>query len=59
MQRTRTTIQVLVAVVNIGANLMVLPAYSWRGAAWTSLGCDGLLVLIFWGANIHYCRRRI
>lgn len=48
LQRTRTSIQAFVAVVNVVANLIILSRYSWRGAAWTSLGCDGLLVVVFW-----------
>jgi O-antigen/teichoic acid export membrane protein len=56
-QRTRTALQVLVAVTNIALNLVVLPKYSWRGAAWTSLACDGMLVVVFWWANLHYCRK--
>ncbi len=56
-QRTRTAIHVLVALVNIGLNLVILPRYSWRGAAWTSLGSDGLLVLLFWFAAYTYRRR--
>ena len=57
LQRARMTIQLLVAVTNIGLNLVILPRYSWRGAAWTSLACDGLLVMIFWATNLYYCRR--
>ena len=56
-QRTRTAIHVFVALVNIGLNLVILPHYSWRGAAWTSLGSDGLLVLLFWSAAYTYRRR--
>ena len=56
-QRLRTGIQVIVALINIGLNLVILPRYSWRGAAWTSLGCDGLLVVTFWFTAL-YCRRR-
>jgi O-antigen/teichoic acid export membrane protein len=56
LQRTRMTIQVLVAVANIGLNLAILARYSWRGAAWTSLACDGLLVVIFWSANLWRSR---
>ena len=52
-QRTRTGIQVLAALINIVSNLVILPRYSWRGAAWTSLGCDGLLVVLFW-LIVHY-----
>jgi O-antigen/teichoic acid export membrane protein len=48
LQPVRTEVQVVVALVNIGANLVILPKYSWRGAAWTSLGCDSLLVIGFW-----------
>jgi O-antigen/teichoic acid export membrane protein len=56
LQRTRTAIQVLVAVINIALNLVILPRYAWRGAAWTSLGCDGLLVVLFWLAVLYYRR---
>jgi O-antigen/teichoic acid export membrane protein len=54
MQRVRTGIQASVAIVNVVANLAILPRYSWRGAAWTSLGCDGLLVVIFWFTAHYY-----
>ena len=56
LQRTRTGVQVVVALVNIVLNLMILPRYSWRGAAWTSLGCDGLLVTLFLFAVLSYRR---
>ena len=56
LQRTRTAIQVLVALANIGLNLAILPRYSWRGAAWTSLACDGFLVAAFW-STVLVCRR--
>jgi O-antigen/teichoic acid export membrane protein len=56
LQRTRTGVQVAVAAVNILLNLMVLPRYSWRGAAWTSLGCDGLLVAAFLLIVLYYRR---
>jgi O-antigen/teichoic acid export membrane protein len=58
LQRIRTGIQVLVAVINIGLNVVILPRYSWRGAAWTSLGCDGLLVALFWTTAFHYRRQQ-
>jgi O-antigen/teichoic acid export membrane protein len=54
LQRTRTGVQVVVALVNIALNLMILPRYSWRGAAWTSLGCDGLLVAVFLSTVLYY-----
>ena len=56
LQRARTGIQASVAAVNVAANLVILPHYSWRGAAWTSLGCDGLLVAVFWSTARYYRR---
>jgi O-antigen/teichoic acid export membrane protein len=57
LQRVRTVVQVLVALLNIGINLVVLPRYSWRGAAWSSLGCDALLVTVFWLSALYYLRK--
>jgi O-antigen/teichoic acid export membrane protein len=56
LQRARMTIQIAAALINIALNLVILPRYSWRGAAWTSLGCDGLLVAMFWFAALYYRR---
>jgi O-antigen/teichoic acid export membrane protein len=58
LQRIRTGIQVVVALINIGLNVAILPRYSWRGAAWTSLGCDGLLVALFWSTAFGYRRHQ-
>ena len=49
-QRLRTIGQVGVAVFNVGINLWLIPAYSWRGAAWSSLASDGLLALTMYVA---------
>lgn len=43
-QGIRTAVQVGVAVLNIGLNLLILPRWSWRGAAWTSLVSDAVLL---------------
>jgi O-antigen/teichoic acid export membrane protein len=42
-QRLRTAIQVIVAMVNVVINIWIIPAYSWQGAAWSSIACDTLL----------------
>jgi O-antigen/teichoic acid export membrane protein len=47
-QGLRTLVQVLIAVFNVALNLWIIPAYSWRGAAWSSLACDGLLAASLW-----------
>jgi O-antigen/teichoic acid export membrane protein len=48
-QGSRTAIQVAVAALNIGLNLLVLPRWSWVGAAWTSLASDALLMAAIYG----------
>jgi O-antigen/teichoic acid export membrane protein len=48
MQGLRTAMQVGVAVFNVLLNLWLIPAYSWRGAAWSSLASDGMLALSMW-----------
>lgn len=55
-QRIRTAIQVGVGILNVGLNFIILPRYSWRGAAWTSLGCDAALVLVFWVTSEYLFR---
>jgi len=42
-QALRTVIHVSVAVFNVLINLWLIPAYSWRGAAWSSIASDALL----------------
>ncbi len=49
-QILRTSIQVGVAILNIGLNLLVLPRWSWVGAAWTSLASDAALILAVYAA---------
>ena len=44
-QGVRTAIQAGVAVFNVLLNLWVIPAYSWRGAAWSSIASDAVLLL--------------
>jgi O-antigen/teichoic acid export membrane protein len=43
-QGIRTGIQAAVAIFNVSINFWLIPRYSWRGAAWSSLASDGLLV---------------
>ena len=49
-QGLRSGIQVVVAVFNVLVNLWIIPIYSWRGAAWSSLASDGLLAVLVWAA---------
>jgi O-antigen/teichoic acid export membrane protein len=43
-QGVRSALQTAVALFNVLINLWLIPAYSWRGAAWSSIASDGLLV---------------
>jgi O-antigen/teichoic acid export membrane protein len=49
-QSIRTAVQAGVAVVNIGLNLLILPRWSWRGAIWTSLVSDAVLLGLIYAA---------
>jgi O-antigen/teichoic acid export membrane protein len=42
-QGLRTFVQVAVALFNVVINLWIIPLYSWRGAAWSSIASDALL----------------
>jgi O-antigen/teichoic acid export membrane protein len=42
-QHLRTGAQFIVAIFNIVLNIFWIPAYGWKGAAWSSLASDGLL----------------
>jgi O-antigen/teichoic acid export membrane protein/glycosyltransferase involved in cell wall biosynthesis len=44
-QGLRALVQVGVAVLNVGLNLVILPRWSWVGAAWTSLISDAVLMM--------------
>jgi O-antigen/teichoic acid export membrane protein len=45
--------QICVATFNVVLNLWLIPAYSWRGAAWSSLASDGALVLAMYAAVMY------
>jgi O-antigen/teichoic acid export membrane protein len=47
-QGVRITAQIGIAIFNVLFNLWIIPAYGWRGAAWSSLASDGLLAVVLW-----------
>jgi O-antigen/teichoic acid export membrane protein len=55
-QAIRMVMQVGIALLNIGLNILILPRWSWRGAAWTSVVCDGALVIALWLTIQWSCR---
>jgi O-antigen/teichoic acid export membrane protein len=56
-QGRRTLVQVIIAVLNIGANVPLILLASWRGAAWSSLGSDGMLAIVLWWTLLAACRQ--
>ena len=58
-QGLRSAIQASVAAFNILINFWLIPAYSWRGAAWSSILSDGLLACGIGAAAIVLSRRSV
>jgi O-antigen/teichoic acid export membrane protein len=56
-QGVRAAAQIVVALTNVGLNFWLIPAYSWRGAAWSSIACDGLLAVCLYVALRIVMRR--
>jgi O-antigen/teichoic acid export membrane protein len=47
-QHWRSSLQFLVALGNVALNFLLIPAFSWRGAAMSSLVCDAVLATGMW-----------
>jgi O-antigen/teichoic acid export membrane protein len=56
-QGIRTTAQVGIAIFNVLLNLWIIPAYGWRGAAWSSIASDGFLAVVLWLIVIRLSRK--
>lgn len=56
-QWQRSTTQILVAVFNVILNLWLIRAFSWRGAAWSSVLTDVLLMLALYLIIRQHVRR--
>ncbi|NET53416.1 MAG: polysaccharide biosynthesis protein, partial [Merismopedia sp. SIO2A8] len=60
LQGIRSGLQVGAAIANALGNLWLIPLYSWKGAAISSLATDGLLMLCLWGLVFwHYTRQSL
>jgi O-antigen/teichoic acid export membrane protein len=57
-QGLRTLVQIGTAGFNVLVNLWIVPAYSWRGAAWSSLASDLLLAISLWSCCVLLRRRQ-
>ncbi|MDJ0677982.1 MAG: oligosaccharide flippase family protein [Calothrix sp. MO_167.B42] len=47
-QGMRSAMQIIIALFNVLINLWLIPLYSWKGAALSSLASDGLLMFGLW-----------
>jgi O-antigen/teichoic acid export membrane protein len=56
-QGLRSAIHVGVAIFNVLINMWLIPAYSWRGAAWSSVASDALLAMCVAAAVFILMRR--
>lgn len=56
-QSIRFMLQLVAAGFNFGANLYLIPKYSWVGAVWSSLATDGLLAVALWCALLWLSRK--
>jgi O-antigen/teichoic acid export membrane protein len=56
-QGLRSGIQLGAAALNIGLNLLLIPAYGWRGAAMATVATDVALGLALWAAVRRRSRR--
>lgn len=56
-QALRTVISAGVAVFNVLLNIWIIPVYSWRGAAWSSIASDALLICAI-GTAVFILSRR-
>jgi O-antigen/teichoic acid export membrane protein len=56
-QALRTAVSAGVAVFNVLLNIWIIPAYSWRGASWSSIASDALLICAI-GTAVFVLSRR-
>lgn len=59
LQGLRSAMQASAAVFNVLINLWLIPLYSWKGAAWSSLASDTLLVIGFWSIITWHYRHQV
>jgi O-antigen/teichoic acid export membrane protein len=58
-QGIRSVMLISTALVNIIANLWLIPIYSWKGAIWASLMSNVFLMMALWTVVVYHYRREI
>jgi O-antigen/teichoic acid export membrane protein len=49
-QSVRSAFQIFIGLFNVALNLLVIPRYSWRGAAWATVASEALLAILLMAA---------
>ena len=47
-QKSRSLIQTGAAILNLGLNIWLIPAFGWKGAAWATIVSDTLRMICLW-----------
>ena len=47
-QKARSIVQAVAAIINIVLNILLIPRFSWQGAAWATLIADSLRLVCLW-----------
>lgn len=57
-QGVRSSCQLLTVMINVVLIFWLIPAYSWKGAAWASLATDFILAVMLWLMALWIRRRQ-
>jgi O-antigen/teichoic acid export membrane protein len=58
LQRVRTIIYIVAAGLNVGLNLILIPAQGWLGACWATVATESLLAVALWSVVLYYRRAK-
>lgn len=57
--RSRSVLQVAAAFINFGANLYLIPRFSWQGAAWATLTSEIFKLVTLWILVFFYHKKAV
>ncbi|AFZ37211.1 polysaccharide biosynthesis protein [Stanieria cyanosphaera PCC 7437] len=58
-QKSRSIVQVVAALLNLGLNFILIPQFSWKGAAWATLCSDSFRMVGLWIIVIVLYRQEV
>lgn len=57
-QKTRSSIQILIAALNGTLNFFLIPLYSWHGAIWATMASELALMILLWSFIYFHIKRQ-